>query len=109
MTPLLITAVLLITGGVVASVANVLKYSDFVARLQRVNRALAAQLAMDLGENWSSKNAVMCKFFWNREYLAIADTEVQRLGAFVRSSAIATIVLFIAGLLLLSVHGILVK
>ena len=91
------TGIVLLICGVVSALIGLVRYSDFLARLQVVDPSRVESLAMDYTENWSNKNVAIGLFFWRKEYLSSPDNTVRRLGHAVRQTQLLAVLLLILG------------
>ena len=99
MTILVTAGIVLLICGVVAALIGLVRYSDFLARLQVVDPSSVESLAMDYTENWSNKNFAICLFFWRKEYLSSSDNTVRTLGHTVRQTQLLAVLLVILGVI----------
>lgn len=101
---------LFVSGGIAAFVSLV-RYSDFLTWLPRVDKSLSNKWSMDMnsGEGWSRKDAAIYFSFWQREYLNIPDKELHKIGDSVLNAQAAALLFFIGGILVRTFGDILVK
>lgn len=94
---------LVLFAGFVLSIAGYLKYSEFVAAVNRVDPRLADELTYENTDGISEKNTRINEYLWNREYLAQNDENLTRLGDQCRRCALPAVLCCFIGLGLLAI------
>lgn len=100
-----LVALTLTAIGVGFAAVGIVKYSDFLTRLQSVSPREVEGLALDTTENWSTKNWRIGAYFWRKQYLG-EDAVLNTLGNAVRRLNIVAVALLGAAATLMLFGGI---